>query len=102
MQIVLVTVIAVLVKSQALCPSVCQYSDENATCTDLFSDVTNMTQHRFHSSLRRIRIVGSTTLENEDDLFLRWNITSLTNLDLLRINVRYSNERSIVFRTFST
>jgi Leucine-rich repeat (LRR) protein len=87
-QIVLVNLTAALVKSQALCPSVCQCSGENATCTDLFSDVTNMTQHRFHSGLRRKRVAGSTALEKEDDLFLRWNITSLTNLDLSRNNIR--------------
>ena len=46
-QIVLVIVNAVQVKSQELCPSVCQCYSEQAICGILFSDVTDMTQHMF-------------------------------------------------------
>ena len=49
-QIVLVIVTAVQVNSQELCPSVCRCYSEEAICTDLFSDVTNMTQETFHSA----------------------------------------------------
>ena len=83
-QIVLVIVTAVQVNSQEMCPSVCQCHRENATCKNVFSDVTNMTQHTFHSGLRRLLVTGGTNLDLEEDLFLRWNITSLTSLDLAR------------------
>jgi hypothetical protein len=86
--IVLVIVTAVQVNSQELCPSVCQCNGDNAICANLFNDVTNMTQHRFHSGLRRLRVTGRTNLEREEDLFLRWNITSLTSLDLSQNNIR--------------
>jgi hypothetical protein len=86
-QIVLVIVTAVQVNSQALCPSVCKCDSELTTCTDLFSDVTDMTQHRFHSALRQLRVTGTTNLELEEDRFLRWNITSLTYLDLSQNNI---------------
>jgi Leucine-rich repeat (LRR) protein len=58
-----------------------------ATCTDLFSDVTNITHETFDSALRKVRIVGNTRLEVEEDLFQRWNITSLTSLHVTRNNV---------------
>jgi hypothetical protein len=83
-QIVLVILIAVQVNSQELRPSVCQCNGDSATCTDLFSDVTYeyMTQGIFHSALRRLGVTRRTRLELEEDLFLRWNITSLTFLEL--------------------
>ena len=86
-KIVLVIVTAVHVNSQELCPSACQCYSEHTTCTDLFSDVTTMTQHRFNSALRDLRVDGTTNLELEEDLFLRWNITSLTSLDLSHNNI---------------
>jgi hypothetical protein len=86
-QIVLVIVAAVQVNSQQLCPSVCQCDSKQAACTDLFSDVTDMTQHRFHPALRELRVHGTTNLEPEEDRFLRWNITSLTYLDLSQNNI---------------
>jgi len=86
-QIVLVIVTAVQVNSQELCPSVCQCNGDNTTCAGLFSDVTNVTQETFHSGLRVLRVTGRTNLEREEDLFLRWNITSLTSLDLSRNNI---------------
>ena len=86
-QIVLVIVTAVQVNSQQLCPSVCQCNGDQATCRNLFSDVTNMAQETFHSGLRRLRVTGITRLELEEDLFLRWNITALTSLDLPRNNI---------------
>jgi hypothetical protein len=51
-QIVIVIVTAVQVNSQELCPSVCKCDGEQAACTDLFSDVTDMTQHRLHAALK--------------------------------------------------
>ena len=81
-QIVLVMVTAVQVNSQQLCPSVCHCNGEKATCTNLFSDVTATTQHRFNGVLRDLRVNGSTNLELAEDLFLRWNITSLKTLHL--------------------
>jgi hypothetical protein len=86
-QIVLVIVTAVQVNSQELCPSVCNCYSEQAACTKLFSDVTNMTQHRFHSALSVLLVTGTTNLELEDDRFLRWNITSLTYLDMSQNNI---------------
>jgi len=86
-QIVLVIVTAVQVNSQQLCPSVCQCNGEKATCTNLFSDVINVTQHRFNGALRDLRVIGSTNLELEEDLFLRWNITSLETLHLSENNI---------------
>ena len=80
-QMVVVIVTAVQVNSQ-LCPSVCQCDSNEAKCTNLFSDVTNMTQETFHSALRILRVTGRTRLEVEEDLFLRWNITSLTKIYL--------------------
>jgi Leucine-rich repeat (LRR) protein len=87
LQIVLVIVSAVQVNSHQLCPSVCQCYSEKTICTNLFSDVTNMTQETFHSALRKLRVSGSTRLETEEDLFRRWNITSLIFLYLLRNNI---------------
>ena len=87
-QIVLVIVTAVQVNSQELCASVCQFNGDNVTCANLFCDVKNMTQHRFHFGLRVLRVTGRTNLEREEDLFLLWNITSLTSLDLSRNNIR--------------
>ena len=87
-QIVLVIVTVVQVNSQELCPSVCQCYSDNAACTDLFSDVTNMTQHWFQSGLRRLRVTASKKLELEENLFLRWNITSLIFLGLSQNNIR--------------
>jgi hypothetical protein len=69
-QIVLVIVIAVQVNSQELCPSVCKCYGEQAACTDLFSDVTDMTKHRFDSALRQLRVTGTTNLKLEEDRFL--------------------------------
>jgi len=86
-QIVLVIVTAVQVNSQELCPSVCQCNGGNAICTDLFSNEIGVTQHSFHSGLRRIRVTGNTRLDLEEDHFLRWNITSLTFLDLSQNNI---------------
>jgi hypothetical protein len=80
-QIVLVILTAVQVNSHELRPSVCQCNGDNATCTDLFSDVTSMTQEIFHSAFRTLRITRRTRLELEEDLFLQWNITSLEFLD---------------------
>jgi hypothetical protein len=86
-QIVLVIVTTVQVNSQQLCQSVCQCKGDNAICTGLFSDVKNMTQQTFHSAVQRLRVTGSTRLELEDDLFLRWNITSLKYVDLSHNNI---------------
>jgi hypothetical protein len=86
-QIVIVIVTAVQLNSQELCPSVCKCDSEQATCTDLFSDVTDMTQHRFHSAVSVLLVNGTTNLELEEDRFLRWNITSLTSLDLSQNNI---------------
>jgi len=85
--ILLVIVTAIQVNSQELCPSVCQCYSEQAIWTDLFSDVTNMTQHRFSGVLRDLGVTGSTNLELKEDLFMRWNITSLIFLDLSQNNV---------------
>jgi len=70
-----------------MCPSVCQCYSVNATCADLFSDVTDMTQETFHSGLRGLRVTGSSRLDLEEDLFLTWNITKLTLLDLSQNNI---------------
>jgi len=86
-QIVLWIVIAVQVNSQELCPGVCQCNSGKATCTDLFSDVTPTMQHGFNGALWDLRVNGRTNLELEEDLFLRWNITSLTTLDLSHNNI---------------
>ena len=86
-QIVLLIVTAVQVNSQELCPGVCQCKSEQANCTNLFSDVQNVTQHRFQSSLKELRVTGSSRLELEEDLFQRWSITSLTYLDLSQNNI---------------
>ena len=86
-QIVLVIVTAVQVNSQELCPSVCQRYTEWATCTNLFSDITNMTQGTFHSTLRRLRVTGITRLEVEEVLFQHWNKVSPTILDLSQNNI---------------
>ena len=85
-QIVLVIVTAVQVNSQQLCPSVCQCYSDWESCKSLFSDVTNKTQETFHSAVRKLKVTGSARLELED-LFLRWNITSLTYLDLSYNNI---------------
>ena len=87
MPVVLVVVTAVHVNSQSLCPSVCQCNGDSATCADLFSDVTNMTQETFHSAVWRLRVTGCSRLEMEEDLFLRWNITSLTTLEVAQNNI---------------
>ena len=94
-QIVLVIVTAVQVNSQSLCPSVCQCNGDSATCTDLFSDLTDMTQHRFSGALRDLRVTGNTNLELEEDLFLRWNIKSLTILDLSQNNITKIGQRAL-------
>jgi hypothetical protein len=86
-QIVLVMVTALQVKAQELCPSVCQCNGDKGTCRNLFYDVTATTQHRFNGALRDLRVNGRTNLELEEDLFLRWNITSLTTLDLSQNNI---------------
>ena len=86
-QIVLVIVTAVRVNSQELCHSVCQCNGTNAICENLFSDVKNVTQHRFDSGLRVLRVSGRSRLELEEDLFQRWNITSLITLDLSQNNI---------------
>ena len=46
-----------------------------------------MTQEIFHSVLSVLRYTGSTRLDLEEDHFLRWNITSLTYLDLSQNNI---------------
>jgi Leucine-rich repeat (LRR) protein len=46
-----------------------------------------MTQQRFPAALRALRVYGTTNLELEEDRFLRWNITSLTYLDLSQNNI---------------
>jgi Leucine-rich repeat (LRR) protein len=86
-QIVLVIMTAVQVNSQQLCPSVCEFSGDAATCKNLFSDVIDVTQGTFHSALRRLWVRGRTRLELEEDLFLRRNITALTSLDLSQNNI---------------
>jgi Leucine-rich repeat (LRR) protein len=86
-QIVLVIVIAVQVNSEELCPSVCYCYGKSATCRGLFSDVTNMTQKTFQSAFTSLHVIGRTRLDLEDDLFLRWKITSLTYLYLSRNNI---------------
>jgi hypothetical protein len=83
----IVIVTAGQVNSQELCPSVCNCDSELTTCTNLFSDVTDVTQHRFHAALKELRVYGNTNLELEEDRFLRWDITSLTYLDLSRNNI---------------
>jgi len=80
--IVLVIVTAVKVNSKELCPRVCTCFSDYVTCRNVFSDVPNMTQEIFHSSFRMLRVTGITRLDLEEDLFLRWNITSLTQLNL--------------------
>jgi Leucine-rich repeat (LRR) protein len=86
-QVVLVIVISAQVNSQELCPKVCQCKGKEAKCTDLFREVTNMTKYKFHSGLRDLRVTGRTNLEMEEDIFLRWNITSLTVLELIQNNI---------------
>jgi hypothetical protein len=71
LQIVLVIVTAAQVNSQELCPSVCQCYSDQVTCINLFSDVTDMTQHRFNGALRDLRVIASKNLELEENLFLR-------------------------------
>jgi hypothetical protein len=67
-QIVIVIVTAVQVNSQELCPSVCKCDGEQAACTNLFSDVTDMTQHRFHSALKELRVYGTGVVREADVL----------------------------------
>ena len=86
-QIVLVIVTAVQVNSQQLCDSACCCRNGSALCKNFINDVTNMTQGTFHSTLWGLTVTGSTRLEMEEDLFLRWNITWLTKLDLSRNNI---------------
>ncbi len=86
-QIVLLIVTAVQVNSQELCPGVCRCYSDWARCTNLFSDVQNVSQHRFHSGLYVLKVTGSSRLELEEDLFQRWNITSLITLDLSQSNI---------------
>jgi len=74
-QIVLVIVTAVQVNSQQLCDSACCCRNGSALCKNFINDVTNMTQGTFHSTLWGLTVTGSTRLEMEEDLFLRWNIT---------------------------
>jgi hypothetical protein len=85
-QFVMVIVTAVQVNSQILCPSVRQCNGDNATCTDLFSDVTNI-KGTFQSPLMALCVIGNTKLEVKEDLFQRWNITSLISLDLSQYNI---------------
>jgi Leucine-rich repeat (LRR) protein len=93
-RIVLLIVILVQVNSQELCPSVCECNDEQATCTDLFSDVTSITQGRFYSGLRVLRVTGSTRLELDEYIFLRWSIMSLTTLDVSKNNIKKIRQRA--------
>ena len=93
-QIALVIVTAVQVKLQEPCPSVCKCYSDSATCTDLFSDVTDMTQETFHSAVWRLRVTVSTRLDLEEDLFLRWSITSITFLDLSQNNITKIRQRA--------
>jgi hypothetical protein len=46
-----------------------------------------MTQETFHSAFKRLGVTGITRLDLEEDLFLRWNITSLTFLHLSQNNI---------------
>jgi Leucine-rich repeat (LRR) protein len=88
---VLVIVTAVQVNSQELCPSVCHYYSDQATCTNLFNDVTDITKETFHSELM------NESLEIQD---WTWNITSLTSLDLLLNNttkIRQKASCSLVY-----
>jgi hypothetical protein len=78
-QIVLVIVTAVQVNSQELCPRVCVCYSERATCPHLFCHVTDTMQQRFSGTLHCLRV--NVNLEMEDH-FLRWNIITLTTLDL--------------------
>ena len=93
-QIVLVIVTAVQVNSQELCPSVCVCDGDNARCADLFSDVTNMAEETFYLAVWRLRVTASIRLELEEDLFQRWNITSLTFLDLSESNITKIRHRA--------
>jgi hypothetical protein len=94
-QIVLVIVTAVQVNSQKLCISVCHCNDDNATCTDMFNDVINMTQETFHSVVRGLTVFGSTRLEMAEVFFQRWNITSLTFLSQSQNNIIKIWQRAI-------
>jgi len=89
-QIVLVIVTAVQVNSQERCRSGCWCHSEFklAMCRDLFSDVKNIPQEIFHPPITQLVVTGSTRLEVEEDLFLRWNITSLITLKLSENNIR--------------
>jgi len=93
-QIVLMIVTAVQVNSQQLCDSVCQCDGDNATCINLFSAATGTTQQRFNSSLWYLKVNGSSDLQLEKDLFLCWNITSLTFLDLSQNNIKNIRQRA--------
>jgi Leucine-rich repeat (LRR) protein len=86
-QVVLVIVIAVQVNSLDPCSKVCQCNGKEAKCTDLFHDVTNMTKYKFNSGLIALRVNGRTNLTMEEDFFLRWNVTSLTVLELIKNNI---------------
>ena len=83
----LVIVTTVQVNSKVLCPRVCKCFDDSAICSGLFSDVKNMTQKTFNSAFRSLRVNGRTILDLEEDIFLRWNITSLTHIDLSQNNI---------------
>jgi len=54
----------------------------------LFGDVRGETHGRFDSGVRVLLVSGNTRMELEEDLFLRWNITSLTTLQLSGNNIR--------------
>ena len=64
-----------------------------------------MTLCRLHSGLRVLRVTGSTRLELEEDLFQRWNITSLTVLHMSQNNATKIWQRTsyslTVFRIFN-
>jgi len=53
-----------------------------------------MTQHVFNGALRELRVTGNTNLELDEDVFLRWNITSLTLLDLSQNNTTNIGQRA--------
>jgi Leucine-rich repeat (LRR) protein len=48
----------------------------------------------FHSGINIVRDTGNTRLELEEDLFLRWNLTSLISLGLPRKNITEIRHRA--------
>ena len=59
-----------------------------------------MTQQTFHSGLREVRVTGNARLELEEDLYLRWNITSLITLDLSQNNITKIWQRAFYSLTY--